>query len=110
MQTGRRNFLHLSLAALAGTVSQRCLAQQSGGMGGRVATAQKKPIESGRPFDAYFTDVAASAGLVAPVIYGGVDHKEYIIESNGCGCALFDYDNDGWLERGRALPQCAGDA
>src|SRR5450432_2597702 len=98
MQTGRRNFLHLSLAALAGTFSQRCLAQQSGGMGGRVATAQKKPIESGRPFDAYFTDVAASAGLVAPVIYGGVDHKEYIIESNGCGCALFDYDNDGWLD------------
>ena len=98
MQTGRRNFLHLSLAALAGTFSQRCLAQQSGGMGGRVATAQKKPIESGRPFDAYFNDVAASAGLVAPVIYGGVDHKEYIIESNGCGCALFDYDNDGWLD------------
>jgi hypothetical protein len=98
MQTGRRNFLHLSLAALAGTFSQRCLAQQSGGMGGRVATAQKKPIETGRPFDAYFTDVAASAGLVAPVIYGGVDHKEYILESNGCGCALFDYDNDGWLD------------
>jgi hypothetical protein len=98
MQTGRRNFLHLSLATLAATFSQRCLAQQSGGMGGRVATAQKKPLESGRPFDAHFTDVAASAGLVAPVIYGGVDHKEYIIESNGCGCALFDYDNDGWLD------------
>jgi hypothetical protein len=98
MQTGRRNFLHLSLATLAATFSQRCLAQQSGGMGGRVVTAQKKPLESGRPFDAYFTDVAASAGLVAPVIYGGVDHKEYIIESNGCGCALFDYDNDGWLD------------
>jgi hypothetical protein len=98
MQTGRRHFLRLSLAALAGMFSARCGAQQAGGMGGRRTTAQKKPTESGRPFDASFTDVAASAGLIAPVIYGGVDHKEYIIEANGCGCAFFDYDNDGWID------------
>jgi enediyne biosynthesis protein E4 len=67
-------------------------------MGGRVATPQKKLKSSGRPFDAYFTDVADSAGLTAPVIYGGVDHKEYILEANGCGCAFLDYDNDGWLD------------
>jgi hypothetical protein len=67
-------------------------------MGGRRATAQKKPMESGRPFDAYFTDIAASAGLIAPVIYGGVDHDDYIIEADGCGCAFFDYDNDGWID------------
>jgi hypothetical protein len=67
-------------------------------MGGRTASAQKMPAQSGRPFDAYFTDVAASAGLTAPVIYGGIDHKEYIIEANGCGCAFFDYDNDGWID------------
>jgi len=95
MQTGRRKFLHLSLAALAGTLSRRSAAQ---GMGGRTTAAQKKPTGSGRPFDAYFTDVAASAGLIAPVIYGGADHKEYIIEANGCGCAFLDYDNDGWID------------
>ncbi len=67
-------------------------------MGGRIATPQAKPKESGRPFDAYFTDVAASAGLTAPVIYGPVDHKDYILEANGCGCAFFDYDNDGWID------------
>ena len=67
-------------------------------MGGRTASAQKMPSQSGRPFDAYFTDVAATAGLTAPVIYGGIDHKEYIIEANGCGCAFFDYDNDGWID------------
>jgi hypothetical protein len=67
-------------------------------MGGRRATAQKKPMESGRPFDAYFTDIAASAGLIAPVIYGGVDHDDYIIEADGCGCAFLDYDNDGWID------------
>src|SRR5437660_7255282 len=32
------------------------------------------------------TDVAAAAGLKAPVIYGGVDAKKYILESTGCGC------------------------
>jgi hypothetical protein len=38
------------------------------------------------------------AGLTAPVIYGPVDHKDYILEANGCGCAFFDYDNDGWID------------
>ena len=53
---------------------------------------------SGRPFNAHFTDVAAAAGLKAPVIYGGVDAKKYILESTGCGCAFLDYDNDGWMD------------
>jgi enediyne biosynthesis protein E4 len=94
-QPTRRTFLYLSLASLAGIWPYKSDAQ---GMGGRQATPQKKPKVSGRPFDAYFTDVAASAGLTAPVIYGAVDHKDYIIEANGCGCAFFDYDNDGWLD------------
>ena len=98
MLTERRKFLHLSLIALAGALSRRGGAQESGGMGGRIATPQVKPKESGRPFDAYFSDVAASAGLTAPVIYGPVDHKDYILEANGCGCAFFDYDNDGWID------------
>jgi hypothetical protein len=97
MYTRRRDFLHLSLATLAGTIATRSGAQV-GGMGGRTATAQARPKESGRPFDAHFTDIAAAAGLTAPVIYGGVDHKEYIIEANGCGCAFLDYDNDGWID------------
>ena len=37
-------------------------------------------------------------GLTSPVIYGGIDHDEYILEANGCGCAFFDYDNDGWID------------
>ena len=53
---------------------------------------------SGLPFHASFTDVAAQAGLTAPVIYGGVDKKDYIVETVGCGVAFFDYDNDGWLD------------
>ncbi|HEX2339952.1 MAG TPA: CRTAC1 family protein [Vicinamibacterales bacterium] len=45
-----------------------------------------------------FTDAAAKAGLVHPSIYGGVDRKRFIIETNGAGAALVDYDNDGWLD------------
>ena len=45
-----------------------------------------------------FTDVAAQAGLSAPIVYGGVERKKYIIETNGCGVAFLDYDNDGWMD------------
>jgi hypothetical protein len=36
--------------------------------------------------------------LGAPVIYGGVDTKNYIFETMGCGAAFLDYNNDGWLD------------
>ena len=45
-----------------------------------------------------FVDIAPRAGLIEPVIYGGVEQKRYIIETNGCGVAFFDYDNDGWSD------------
>jgi enediyne biosynthesis protein E4 len=45
-----------------------------------------------------FVDVAAQAGLTAPSIYGGVDRKRFIIETNGAGVAFLDYDNDGWTD------------
>jgi hypothetical protein len=49
-------------------------------------------------FPVSFVDVAARAGLTEPVIYGGVEKKRFIIETNGCGVAFFDYDKDGWLD------------
>lgn len=45
-----------------------------------------------------FVDVFERAGLNDPIVYGGVDQKKYIIETNGCGVAFFDYDNDGWID------------
>ena len=45
-----------------------------------------------------FTDIAAPAGLTQPIIYGGVDSKQFIIETNGCGVAFYDYNNDGWMD------------
>ena len=57
-------------------------------------TIQKSSAEEKKI--AYFVDEAAKAGLTAPVTFGGVDTKKYIIETTGTGVAIFDYDNDGW--------------
>ena len=45
-----------------------------------------------------FVDVAEKAGLNAVSVYGGVDRKRFIIETNGAGVAFVDYDNDGWTD------------
>ena len=61
-----------------------------------VTLPRGKP--SGIPFGASFVDTAAAAGLHEAVIYGFADHKTYVLETLGCGCAFLDYDNDGWLD------------
>jgi hypothetical protein len=68
------------------------------GVATRNIQAQKRGKASGKPFRAHYTDVAASAGLVHPTVYGPVDRKDYILEAVGCGCAFIDYDNDGWMD------------
>ena len=57
-------------------------------------TLQAKPEDE----FAHFTDIAATAGLTEPIIYGGIASKKYILETNGCGVAFIDYDNDGWID------------
>ncbi len=56
-----------------------------------------KPAPSRAPI-ANFLDIAEKAGLTMSEIFGGLDSKKYIIETTGTGVALFDYDNDGWLD------------
>ncbi|MCC7154083.1 MAG: CRTAC1 family protein [Bryobacterales bacterium] len=68
------------------------------GVSSRGVRPQPRGKPSGRPFNARFTDVAREAGLVHPVIYGGLDKKDYILEVVGCGVAFIDYDNDGWMD------------
>lgn len=91
MNLNRRTFLYLA-GSLIG--ARAC--------GQGVATRNIKPqsgmTSSKTPFGAQFTDVARQAGLIQPVIYGGIDRKDYILEANGCGCAFFDFDNDGWMD------------
>jgi hypothetical protein len=46
-----------------------------------------------------FTDVTARAGLSGAInISGSAHNKQFLVEEMGGGVALFDYDNDGWLD------------
>src|SRR5262245_32507005 len=45
-----------------------------------------------------FVDVAKEAGLTARHVTGDEQNKEYLIEVNGSGVALFDYNNDDLLD------------
>jgi hypothetical protein len=75
-----------------------------------VANPQSASSQAGR--NPQFTDVAEAAGLKQPIIYGGAESKRYIIETNGCGVAFYDYDNDGWVDiltlNGTTLEQYRG--
>jgi len=50
------------------------------------------------PWPVRFVDVAARAGLTRPSVYGGLEKKRFIIETNGAGAAFFDADGDGWTD------------
>jgi enediyne biosynthesis protein E4 len=45
-----------------------------------------------------FRDIAQQAGLTDVFPNGGLETKEYIIETTGSGVAMIDYDNDGLLD------------
>jgi enediyne biosynthesis protein E4 len=95
MNFNRRHFLGSSLLAFSSTLMdalttplsrwRRSLVLQSAPAANATSTVQ-------------FVDVAREAGLNVPNVWGGVDHKRYIIEAKGSGLAFFDYDNDGWLD------------
>ena len=95
MTLTRRGFVRFSLSTLLSLAGERLLAQ---GMSRRTVKPMARPASSGRPFYAQFVDVAFAAGLRAPVVYGSIDSKKYILEATGCGCAFLDYDNDGWMD------------
>ena len=59
--------------------------------------AAKAPSPAGAS-PVQFVDAAKQAGLTAPNVWGGIDHKRSIIEAKGSGLAFFDYDHDGWLD------------
>jgi len=84
----------LALAALALPTGRA----QNVGMGSRGVRPAPRGKPSGLPFHAHFVNVAKSAGLRAPIVYGGVKSNDYILESMGCGVAFLDYDNDGWQD------------
>jgi len=87
--------MRLALGSASLAAVPRLLGQ---GVASHTVKPVARPAPSGRPFYAHFVDVAPAAGLHAPVVYGGVESKKYILEATGCGCAFIDYDNDGWMD------------
>ncbi len=61
--------------------------------------AQKRPITAGGFVDqgtVVFQDVTKAAGLSGWVHKMGVPQKQFIVETNGSGVCIIDYNNDGW--------------
>ena len=73
----------------------------AGGVGAApVYDAQKRPITAGGFVDSgpvIFQDITKQAGLSGWVHKMGVPEKNFIVETNGSGVGLIDYDHSGWL-------------
>ncbi len=66
-----------------------------------VYDAQKHPITAGGFVDkgpVVFEDDTKAAGLSSWQHVMGTKEKKYILETDGSGVGLIDYDNDGWLD------------
>jgi hypothetical protein len=63
-----------------------------------VDAGQAGPINKPPSQTVQFVDIAEKAGLKMVNVFGGKEAKKYIIETTGTGVAIFDYDNDGWLD------------
>jgi hypothetical protein len=74
----------------------------AGGLGAKpVYDEQKRPITAGGFVDSgpvVFEDITKQAGLSGWTHKMGVPEKQFIVETNGSGVCLVDYDNDGWLD------------
>jgi hypothetical protein len=102
--------LLISLSMLAQGQTQQPAQPAQGGMGGGIASAgefapvydeQKRPITAGGFVDKgtiVFEDVTMAAGLYGWRHEMGTPQKKYILETDGSGVGLIDYDNDGWLD------------
>ena len=73
----------------------------TGGAHAAVLDSEHRPITAGgfvKSGTVIFQDVAQKAGLTTWKHTMGTPEKHYIIETNGSGVGLIDYDNDGWLD------------
>ena len=66
-----------------------------------VYDSEKRPITAGGFVDTgtvVFEDITKASGLASWNHVMGTPQKKYILETDGSGVALIDYDNDGWLD------------
>jgi hypothetical protein len=66
-----------------------------------VYDAEKRPITAGGFEDkgtVVFEDISQASGIASWHHVMGTPQKKYILETDGSGVGLIDYDNDGWLD------------
>ena len=83
-QSWRRSRMRDVLVLLAGLVTVA------------AGATERQPRPAAPVFS--FANTAREAGLTAITVYGGKDTNKYLLETTGSGVAVFDYDNDGWLD------------
>ncbi len=80
----------LAQCAAAGAIPEIGIREARAGKSGRGATGAGNVV---------FEDITSAAGLAQALnVSGSPDNKQFLLEEMGCGVALFDYDNDGWLD------------
>ena len=105
----RRLAVATLLAAVLLPVSYSQQSQQPMGGGGSstagehaaIHDAQNRPITAGgfvKSGPVIFQDDSRQSGLATWTHVMGTPQKQFIIEANGSGVCLLDYDNDGWLD------------
>jgi enediyne biosynthesis protein E4 len=73
----------------------------TGGVHAAVHDNQNRPITAGGFVSSgpvVFEDITQKSGLAIWRHTMGTHEKKFIIEANGSGVGLIDYDNDGWLD------------
>jgi len=103
----------VSAGLLAGSLAvsaQNAPPQPQQGMSGGASTAgthaavhdaENRPITAGGFVDSgpvIFQDISKQSGLTTWRHQMGNADKQFIIDTNGSGVGLLDYDNDGWLD------------
>ncbi len=63
-----------------------------------IAGAGVPLVVAETPWSVQLEDVAPAMGLNGVSIYGGVERKRFIIETNDAGTAWIDIDEDGWID------------
>ena len=86
-----------SLVVLALSSGFQGFAQRSPPPKAGIATARSSRPHPGSPPVVSFADVTQTAGIDFHLTCGGPE-KRYIMESMCGGIAVFDYDNDGWMD------------
>jgi len=74
---------------------------ESGAPQAAVYDNEKKPITADGFIDSgpiVFEDISKKSGLATWSHVMGTPQKKYILETDGSGVGLIDYDNDGWLD------------